>query len=409
MLFVALILAAVALLFLEERYYSRHAWKDLDYSARLSAEEVFEEEDVYLYEVLSNQKSLPLPNLRAESELPEGLQFRLHGTEAERGKDRFSGSVRSVFVLHGNEQIRRRWRVTCRKRGVYRVGSVLLIAGDLLGLSQASKRITEPDEGWGCLTVLPRPIDLEEIFVPSAYLTGDAAAPRALLTDPMLLSGTREYTPLDPWNKINWKSTAVHDRLMVNIEDYTRRQRFLLLLNMQSRPIELHPSEPSDPAAIELGISVCATLLDRLSASETPVRMLINTDPDALASGRDAVSEPEIEGGGKAVLTREYRGRQDVLEALRLLAALPLQIGAPAEALWDHFASNAAWLADGGNVVIVSAYLDERMLILHDLLSRMGCHAVFYITGTTQNTVIPEDVDVYFRAWKGGGSRDVCG
>lgn len=403
MLAIALILAAVAVLVLQEWYYNRHAMEDLEYSASLSTEEVFEDEDVYLYEVLSNKKTLPLPNLRAESELPEGLFFRLHGGKEEKGRDRLTRSVESVFVLHGDEQIRRRWRVSCRRRGVYRVGSVLLVAGDILGVSPVSRRITESEGKKGVLTVLPRPIDLGALFVSSAYFSGDRLAPRSMLTDPMLLSGTRDYSPLDPMNKINWKSTAAHGKLMVNVEEYTRRQRFTLLLNMQSRPIELHPEEPSDTSAIELGISVCATLLDRLSASETPVRLLINTDApffEEMSIARHTVND----AGNTVALTPEYRGKQDVIRALRVLASLPMYISASAEATWDYLAAQIGLLADGGNVVIVSAYLDERMLVLNDMITRAGCHAVFYITGSSQNTVIPDDVEVYFRTWSRGGA-----
>lgn len=403
MIAIALILAAILTLVLQEWYYNRHSMDDLEYSATLNTEEVFEDEDVYLYEVLTNRKVLPLPNLRAESELPEGLFFRLHGGKAEKGKDRFSRSVESVFVLQGEEQIRRRWRVVCTKRGVYHVGSVLLIAGDILGVSPTSRRITEKKEKKSSLTVLPRAINLENAFISSPYLSGERLAPHAVLTDPLQICGTREYTPMDPMNTVNWKSTAVHQRLMVNVEQHTRRQRYTLLLNMQSRPIELHPDVPSDEKTIEIGISVCATLLDRLSLGETPVRMLINTKSELLTEqGMENVVVSE--DGKTALLTREYRGKRDCIQALRVLAALPMQISAPAENLWDYLASNAASLADGGNIVIVSSYLDERMLVLHDLMDRMGIHVVFYITGTMQNTqFVPDHVEVYYKTYDEGG------
>ncbi len=400
MLLIALILAAVLILVLQEKYYDRHAMDDLDYTATLNTSEVFEDEDVYLYENLTNRKSLPLPSLRAESELPEGLFFRVRGGGKE---EKLVPTVQSVFVLHGQEQIKRRWRVHCKKRGVYRVGSVLLVAADLLGASTDSKRIRETEGKAGVLTVLPRPIDLDSFFVSSAYLSGEQVANRALLSDPLLIAGTRDYSPLDPMNRVNWKSTAAHGRLMVNVEEFTRTQRFTLLLNMQSRPIELHKTEPSDKGAIELGISVCATILDRLSAKETPVRMLINTESALLSElGAETVTLGE---GDKTILqTPEYCGKQAMIDALRVLAAIPMRISAPAEAVWDDLATRAAQVADGGNIVIVSAYLDERMLVLHDTLTRMGYRAVFYITALGQNTVIPDDIEVYFRTWDGGAS-----
>jgi hypothetical protein len=54
--------------------------------------------------------------------------------------------------------------------------------------------------------------------------------------------------------------------------------------------------------------------------------------------------------------------------------------------------------------VIVSSYLDERMLVLHDLMDRMGIHVVFYITGTMQNTqFVPDHVEVYYKTYDEGG------
>jgi hypothetical protein len=125
--------------------------------------------------------------------------------------------------------------------------------------------------------VLPRPIDLEATFVAADGLSGDIVTNHSLLTDPLIRAGTREYRPGDAMRQINWKSTASHNRLMVNIEEHFRRFVFNIVINMQSRDIEKHPEVPSAPYEIERCISVAATLLDRASEDNVPTRVIMNT------------------------------------------------------------------------------------------------------------------------------------
>jgi UDPglucose 6-dehydrogenase len=83
--------------------------------------------------------------------------------------------------------------------------------------------------------------------------------------------------PDDPMNRINWNSTAAHGKLMVNVEEFTEQYQFNIILNMQSRSIELHPHEPSSPDYIEMCITVCASILDNISSHNIPVKLFANT------------------------------------------------------------------------------------------------------------------------------------
>lgn len=394
MLFVSILLAFLAVYLIQMRVFAKHTFEGLEYSVTLSSEEVFAGEDIFMFEEIANNKSMPVPNAKVDTELPEGLCFRLRDRE-HAGQDLYKRFVQSVFVLKGGQRIKRRWRVTCRKRGVYNPGSVVIVANDLLGFNAISKRFDITPGKANRVVVLPRTLDLEECFTASRYNIGSVTASRSLLTDPLRICGAREYCAGDPINRINWKSTAVHGALMVNVEEYTRRRQFNIILNMQSRDIEADSTVPGNAESVELCITVAASLLDRVSAESIPVRLFVNTEPEPV--GMEAVSDDET--GTRILATPVYQGKRDMISALRLLAALKLEVSCPAERMLDHIAANAAFYSGGGNIVVVSSYISERMLVFHDMLEKQGVKVIFYVTTTNQNTVVPGNVEVYYRAY----------
>lgn len=397
MLFAAVFLALIAAVAAEYNIYRRRAFGHLRYTATFSSSEVMVGDDVYLFEEIKNEGHLPIPYLKADTDLPEGLEFTLIETNLTDGsrKIRSVRSIRSVFVLHSNSRIRRRWRVRAKKRGEYRLGGAVVSVGDILGLNTVSARLEPKEGGRTSVTVLPLPEPLDGSFASLRMLCGDVISALCPVTDPQRVCGTREYTVFDPMNRINWKSTAVHGRLMVNIEERTVRHRFSVLLNMNSRPIEQHPSVPSDPGSVERCITVAASLLDRIAAEDVPVRLFVNAPPPADCT----VCEPIYAADGEGELSAygPWRGRSRMLDALRALARLPLEISMPPERAFDLIAASPSLFGENENLIVVSPYIDERMLNFCRVLRTGGVNTVFYIA-TTRNSagVIPGDVDVFF-------------
>lgn len=405
MLFVSIFIAIALVYFAEMYIYNKYSFNDLEYKVTVSAEEVFEGEDIFMYEEISNNKNLPIPNAKVDTELPDGLCFRLSDRRAGKKRgDVFQKGIQSIFVLRGNQKIRRRWRVNCNKRGIYTLGNVMIITNDLIGLNAQSKRFRAENGKFNQVVVLPKAIILEDHFVSSYMQNGEVIVPRSLVTDPLYIAGSREYTPLDPMNRINWKSTAAHNKLMVNNEEYTERNQFNIVLNMQSRDREKDADEPSNPEYIELCITVCASIFDRMSQNNVPIRMLTNTPPESIgeegnranADMLSAVSDDEI--GKKILVTRVFRGKGDTIDALRTLAALQMKISCPIENMLDHIINNPSYYANGGNIIMVTSFINERMIIFHDALMKQGVKVVFYVTTANQNAlVIPDNIEVYYK------------
>ncbi len=402
MLFFAIIAAAVFVYLLQYFVYKKYAFHALRYQVTLQLPEVFEGDELYLYEEIENRKWLPMPFIKVDAELPEGLAFVI----TDSGRTTYPRVIRSMFVLRGQEMIRRRWKIRCMTRGSYTLGRVTLQASDILGFHIQAKVIAPERKHGSDLVVLPKAISLEREFTSSRYQSGDHITRRSLLTDPLYRAGIREYAPGDPMNRIHWKKTAAIGALMVNVEEYTDRFAFQIVLNMQSKDHEKTiPGPPSAPMLTEACVTVAASILDAVSSERIPVRIISNTEPSRVMYGagtpyvmsEDAEADPV---GAKIFVSPAYRGQNDMITALRMLACMEAYTSIPVEKMLDHIAANPYAYANGGNIVFVSAFLSDRMIHLARLLRQQGIHISFYITGTINNAlIIPDDVEVHFKTY----------
>ncbi len=419
MLFVAVAVAVVGVVLLQYFVYKKFGFSNIEYSATLSSGEVFEGDDIYLYEEIKNRGALPLPYIKIDTDLPDGLSFTLlESSEHDKGgifsksttlsrgaakreaerlrKIRRTSSIQSLFVLRPYAQVRRRWRLTCTKRGNFELKGVLATASDILGIGVQSKFIELSNTERNRLIVLPATEDLAGRYTSSRYLCGDIISNLCPVADPIRLCGAREYQPSDPMRLINWKSTASHNRLMVNVEERTVRHRFSLLLNMSSRQIEKY-DVPSDPAAIERCITLCTSILDRIAAEDVPVNFFANYPPEDTAEfGGQPISDDET--GLNVTKCGPFRGTRDMIYALRMLAMLNMKISTPIEKVFDHIAAHPELYRENENMIIVTSYIDSRMMNLRRALASEGVRVIFYVA-TTRNEVgqLSEEDDVYFR------------
>ena len=412
MLFISVAVAIVGVVLLQYFVYKKKGFSNIEYSATLSSSEVFEGDDVYLYEEIRNVGALPMPYIKIDTDLPEGIVFTLlESTVHDKGgvfsknsksrddglrKIRHTASIQSLFVLRPYACIRRRWRLTCKKRGDYTLAGVLATASDILGIGVHSKFIELSNKERNRLIVLPRPEDLAGNYTSSRYLCGDIISNTCPVTDPLRLCGTRDYLSQDPMRLINWKSTASHGKLMVNVEEKTVRHRFSLLLNMSSRQIE-KTDVPSDSGAIERCITLCTSILDRIAAEDVPVRFFANYPPELMAEfGGEAVADDEI--GSKVGKCGPFRGSRDMIYALRMLAMLQMKISTPIDRVFDHIIAHPELYRENENMIVVTSYIDRRMMNLRDALAAEGVRVIFYVA-TTRNEVgaLSEAEDVYFR------------
>lgn len=399
MIYLVILSAALFIFFAQKMYYKKYAFTGLEYSVDFSVREIFENEEFYIYEQIRNNKALPMPFLKVDTELPEGLSFHIiEKDDAGELRHTFPRVIHSVFVLRGKQVIRRRWRVRCNTRGTYRLGSVTIMAEDIFGADQMV-RVISPDPQNAVVTVLPRAIDIDKHFTVSRFTNGDFSVTSGLLTDPLVKAGMREYVAGDPINRINWKQSAVHDKLMVNLEDYTNRHQFNIIMNMQSRDFEKKiPGAPGSRFSVELCLTVVASIIDRVSSENISIKLFSNTYPAGYTEETDAGEKKDTVS--KIYISPSFRGKNDMLDALRTLAALELIISVPIERMLDVIAADPYCFSDGGNIIFVSSFLNERMINFCYMLRQRGVKCIFYITSSNINaSIIPDDIEVHYRTY----------
>ncbi|MBR4961005.1 MAG: DUF58 domain-containing protein, partial [Clostridia bacterium] len=321
MLFISLLIALLCVYLLQYFLYKKYAFLNVRYTVTPASGEVFENDEIYIYEEITNDKLLPLPFLKVDTELPEGLTFCITEQDKKAGgfRETYPRVIHSLFVLRSHESIRRRWKIRCCTRGTYTLGNVTLLVNDILGTHLQSKMV-EADKGDNnnMLVVLPRAVSLQKEFTSSMYNSGDILVNRSLISDPLYLAGVREYEHGDPMSRINWLKTASQQKLMVNVEEYTKRYAFNIVMNMQSRDLEKNiPGPPSMRSSVELCITVAASILDSVAADLIPVRFISNTPPDAFGDEYCAAVSEEDEAGRKIFVSPAYQGRSDIITSLR--------------------------------------------------------------------------------------------
>ena len=401
MWFIALALAIGCAVYIQYIVYKKNGFSGLTYTVSFGSDEVFEGDYIYLYEKIVNDKKLTLPFVKVDTDLPDGLKFTLIDESVKGAKKtvKKEGRVQSIFIMRPGTQIERRWRVYCEKRGEYKLEGALMIISDLLGLTQMSKRVMTDGESAN-LTVLVSPIDLDEHYVSSKYLSGDVISNKCLLTDPQRLCGIRDYTVYDPMNKINWKSTAQHNRLMVNLEEKVVRHSFSVILNMNSRLAERYSDDLIDKNAVDRGISVCGSIFNSVCEIDVPMKFFVNTQYDE-HFGELGLTRTSDSGDGREILsTRRFEGKRDLLYSLRILSAIKPKISIPAEKMLDCILSNIEEFRENENFIIVTPYLDQRMINFHANLKAMGMDAIFYVTSSRVDvSEYPEEIEIYFRTY----------
>lgn len=371
----------------------------LEYRFSFDTDEVFRGEYLTLCQTVINRSARPIPFLKLETLMPEGLEIVLAGKREE-----MAHSAESIWTLRPSEQIERRWRVIAKKRGIYPAESVGLhaVSNNPLGANEFSLCLRPTDGNASALRVLPCAVEEIRNLALTAALTGDASQPHGILRDPMAYAGVRDYTASAPLNTVDWKQTARLGYPVVRQCEAIRNDAYQVVLNMQTVIIEPHPPAVTSPQYIEDCITVCASLLDSAAGRNIPVRLFANTGPEGLSSG-SAAGEDGIPA--RIFASEEYRTGDGMLEAYRTLAELPLSMSVPVEQMMDEMLSDPGRYTSGGNMVFVTTYLDGRMLNFATAMRENGIRVAFFVLTSGQNAPqIPEEIPVYFRLskWTGG-------
>ena len=183
---------------------------------------------------LKNNKVLPLIWLELCQEAPmrgclrptEG--FSLVSPTAEETAPLWIRQF-SFFSPYAARRWDTEWTAECR--GVYRPGPFGLRSGDGFGLTRSRVDLDVLKDR--VFVVWPRiiPVDTGPFL---RYVWTGAASRTGYAEDPTVTRGIRAYQPGDPWKRIDWRTAARTDELMVRQYDTILPQSILFVLDLRS-------------------------------------------------------------------------------------------------------------------------------------------------------------------------------
>ncbi|MGH8943066.1 MAG: DUF58 domain-containing protein, partial [Acidimicrobiia bacterium] len=171
--------------------------------------------------------------------------------------NRLGVAVFEVALLKSKESATATYRVTCRPRGVYRVGPTIARVSDPLGLAETSE-LTGPADR---IVVYPAVEELSGFPI----VRGQDPAMQASRPEHAQRGGEdfytlREYQQGDDLRRVHWPSSARTDELMIRQLETPWQSRALVLLDVRSTSYESQD-------AFEKAVSGAATVVTHLVAS----------------------------------------------------------------------------------------------------------------------------------------------
>jgi len=192
----------------------------VEYRRYFSEEGVFEGETVLLVEEISNRFFLPLIMVDVDVCISNDLQVAGYRS-ASGGMQQFI----SRFYLPSFMQVKRSIRLTCAKRGYYRLESVNICGIPLNANAE--------------LYVYPQALPYGGSSPMENEMQNTAQTDRRLFQDPFSFSGIRDYRHGDAFRSINYKATAKTGTLKVNNRDFFSSRNIMVYIDFaQSYP---HP------------------------------------------------------------------------------------------------------------------------------------------------------------------------
>jgi uncharacterized protein (DUF58 family) len=285
----------------------------LDVSRRIGSSTVHDGDTTTITLLLKNVGGSSISNLTIEDDV-----------------NRLGVATFEVSRIRRDEETTATYRVTCRPRGVYRVGPVTVRKSDPLGLAESRTTIGPVDR----IVVYPA----IESLTGFPIVRGQDPAMQASRPEHSRRGGEdfytlREYQRGDDLRRVHWPSSAKIDELMIRQLETPWQARALVMLDIRAGSYE-------SANAFEKAVSGAGTLVTHL-----------------ISSGFDA----DLWAGDAEPIDASRYGA--AMERLALVTPEP-QID------MEAVASRIRQKGGGGALVIVTGVADRPLLSVQQLLSR---------------------------------------
>ena len=235
------LLMAVSVTGLASRLWGMASLRGIDVTAVPERETLSVGQSVRVRYTMRNDKALPLVWAEVCQDVPvrdclvpDG-SFRLRAfTEEEAARTgRKTAYVRRLSFIPGCDTLSWDTTWTGARRGVYRPQELLVRSGDGFGLTQSTGRI----DGMRGRVMVVWPLLVPVRTAPFLRHVWTGTTGRAgWAEDPSVMRGERAYQPGDPWKRIDWRTAARTDEIMVRQFDTVTPLSLLFVLDAASFP-----------------------------------------------------------------------------------------------------------------------------------------------------------------------------
>ena len=292
-----IIIGLVVLLVIHlQNYCYRRLWdKGLEFRVLFSQRDAFVGDELQIRLELTNKKFLPLTWVYVKAEMSkEFMSDRSPADENDILKS--TGMLTSIMMF---SMLRKRTYFTCKKRGVFRLYRAKIDVSNLLHTEEFSKEVRLGGE----VLIFPKTLDgLDSIDLVYKVVDSIVQSKALINPDPFEFRGIREYQPTDALKSINFKATAISQKLMVNIHAPTTAYRLTIALDMDGS------QNHTNWEVYEQSIRLAATLAKHYIEAGANLSFVTN--------GRDTASGEELSVRGGTSGAHMYK----IYEALARIA-----------------------------------------------------------------------------------------
>jgi uncharacterized protein (DUF58 family) len=214
--------AAVGSIALAGQWWARTAWRGVTVEAEIEPARAFAGEDIAIRVAMRNEKRVPLPIVRVNLALPEGLL-----PSADVALLGFHGHRRRL-TMPGRSEATLRLPIVAPHRGEYWFEPIDVDLADPFDLSpiRRSIQLDRP------LLVMPELAVGVPLRVRRSLPFGAPAPAARLFEDREHFAGVRDYEPGDPMHHVHWRLSAHAGTLQTKRFDPTRSAEVIFALDV---------------------------------------------------------------------------------------------------------------------------------------------------------------------------------
>lgn len=291
------LLILIILGFILNSLSKKYSLYKLTYKRSLSKSKVEIDEEFDITTIIENRNMLPVSFLQVIEKYPIEISYKFSEGLFYTKQNCFHKTT--MFILP-KQRIKRTYKVSFKKRGVYLLSNVTLVAGDFLGTETMSIEQIYDQE----MVVYPSRFDIQNELKPFGSFYGDISVQRWIINDPILTIGVREYTGNEPQKSIHWPTSLRTGKLMVRNYDFTTDNKVMLVLNIEcAKPFW----SQIDSDKIEDCISLTRTIMEELEGLGVSYGLITNIQSNRLTNGRSYI--PYGQGGAHFYDMLDFLGK----------------------------------------------------------------------------------------------------